>query len=1530
MMRELFLRDLSLWDCLWQSTAFAALGLIAGWLLRRHPARAYHVLLLAMTTAVAIPLLSAVVKHFDLGAFVAKRPELSYALPEIALAVPATAPDAGATQPAPPKPMPAGVVESAALRIPWQMILRCGWLAVTLALLGRLIATFLYGVRLVRHASRVRREDVQRAVDEARSKLAIPQELQVRASGRIRSPLVWCWSRPSILLVPDPCDDSQADWAGVVAHELAHCKRRDHVTGLIAEIMVSLLPWNPLIWVSRRFLIRLGEQACDDWVVASGRPSEDYAESLLRFRPQRQPAFWPAVVSSQSGLAHRVRRILNDTCANPRVGLEWTLMLSIVATGFGLGVAFAQTRAVPSGSQAKQEEKPAESLHQAAEAGDLAQVKTLIGRGADVNAEDEKGYTALNYAAARGRREVAELLIGAGADINASDANGSTALSSAILRDDLDMVRLLVDKGADVNAHSRDRTPLTWAITALGKKDKEIVELLLNQGANINLEDKKGGYTPLRWAASVGSGPVLEVVLAKVTDPNTIHLAACKGDLTKVKTLIKGGAGVNARDGFGCTALHWAALANTNDVADFLLAEGAEVNAKDNQGASPLLNARRLDMIALLVSKGAEVDIKGSAGYTRLHMACLKREKDIAAFLVSRGANVNTKNNWGWMPLHNAIGNDDREVVELLIANGADVNMGDWMATPLTASINAGHAEITKLLIAKGADVNAKDRSGRTPLGIALDKGQREIADLLRQHGAKEEKSAGQSNAQPAKTLHQAAADGDLEQVRKLIAQGADANATEGERTWTPLLAAATKGHAEIVKFLLESGAKVNAADSYGYTPLYYAIWSDDKETIKALVVGGADVNKRPANRVDYPPLVYAIWQGKKDNVEILLDAGADINTKDDAGNTTLFWAAFFSQRDVLDLILTRGNWPDTIYLAACKGDLERVKTLVENGTDVNAKDEFGCTSLHWASLAYSPAVAEFLLAKGAEIDAKHHRWGLTPLMHAHALPVVELLVSKGADVHAALEPSGRTKLHMACLAGDRDIAEFLIRKGANVNLKTNSGATPLSQAASAGHADVIELLIGKGADVNVPDARGRTPLALARQGKHPEAVRILRQHGAKDSLHDLMAAGDMDEVKRLIAEGAEINGTDGNGQTPLHLAVLAGRKDIVELLIAQGADPNAKANTWDTTPLIAALRNGHENIAKLLIAKGADVTAKGRGDYTPLHRAATNRARMTGATEIMGLLLAKGADIEARQEHGCTPLACATYDGNTDTARFLIEHGADIEAKTNYDETPLMRAVSQGHVETARLLLDKGANIQARRRGLSAVHVAMLGDWLSNRKPDPEMVKLLLEKGLTCPSIHLAAFLGDMAKLKGCLSDGTDINEGDVAGFTPLHCAVAGDHMDTVKFLLSQGANVNAKTANGLTPLAFIWPVDMADLLIANGADVKVADNNGQTMLHWAVNRDNHRGDKALIELLLNHGADVNAKAASTSGGWAGWAPLHVACYNGAQDIVELLLARGADVNARADNGKTPMAVAQSNDKERIVDLLRRRGAKE
>jgi beta-lactamase regulating signal transducer with metallopeptidase domain len=233
-----------------------------------------------------------------------------------------------------------------AIRIPWLAILISGWIGATTILLTRLLVTFALGVRLLRQAEPVQRSDIQQGMSLAKAELGVDPPVRILWAEKVGTPLIWCWARQPVLLVPRATarTGDKLDWTSVVCHELAHYKSRDHIAGLLAELAVCIFPWNVLLWLAKRRLVRLSEQACDDWVLASGREADDYAESLLDLLPQRLMAFAPAVVSSKNGLAGRIRRILQEKCPNPRTGVLWALAVTIIAASLAVTAAFAQSR----------------------------------------------------------------------------------------------------------------------------------------------------------------------------------------------------------------------------------------------------------------------------------------------------------------------------------------------------------------------------------------------------------------------------------------------------------------------------------------------------------------------------------------------------------------------------------------------------------------------------------------------------------------------------------------------------------------------------------------------------------------------------------------------------------------------------------------------------------------------------------------------------------------------------------------------------------------------------------------------------------------------------------------------------------------------------------------------------------------------------------------------------------------------------------------------------------------------------------
>jgi pectate lyase len=389
-------------------------------------------------------------------------------------------------------------------------------------------------------------------------------------------------------------------------------------------------------------------------------------------------------------------------------------------------------------------------------------------------------------------------------------------------------------------------------------------------------------------------------------------------------------------------------------------------------------------------------------------------------------------------------------IVEFLLGEGAQINSGT--TTALHYAVQNGHKDVVELLLAKGADVNAKDGAQQTPIDLAMGRNHKEIAQHLLAKGA------------TISSIHVAAQAGDLAKVKAFLEEGADIN-TADARGLTPLHHAVRAARKDVAEFLMAKGADVNGKGDSGYIPLSWAIWNEDREMIKLLVTNGADVNF--IGEDDWPFLHYLTWNNDRELVELFLAHRAKLNVKDKRAWTEFHIAVLRGNRDLARFLVSKGATAPELHLAACLGDLARVKSFLEEGVDVDTKDEVGWTPLHWAASMAEEEVAEFLVGKGADINVRTN--------------------------------NNRTLLHQAATAGAVKLTNLLISKGADVNARDEGNGTPLHSASAGGHKEVVQLLLKSGADVNVQDNRKRTPLDIAISQNHSEIVDLLRTHGAKE-----------------------------------------------------------------------------------------------------------------------------------------------------------------------------------------------------------------------------------------------------------------------------------------------------------------------------------------------------------------------------------------------------------------------------------------------
>ena len=194
----------------------------------------------------------------------------------------------------------------------------------------------------------------QRAGEMASERIGLGVKPDIRCSDNVHGPVIWCWGRHPVILLSETNEAApdRVDWTGVFCHELAHWVRRDHWSSLLGEILVAIVPWNPLAWACRWRLAQLGEFACDDWAIACGQEPADYAETLVRLLPAPRTASTLAAISRRSGLSARISHIIAiEGIVDPWPGRVWSGSISLVAVSLAATLALAQTPAMTKAKQ---------------------------------------------------------------------------------------------------------------------------------------------------------------------------------------------------------------------------------------------------------------------------------------------------------------------------------------------------------------------------------------------------------------------------------------------------------------------------------------------------------------------------------------------------------------------------------------------------------------------------------------------------------------------------------------------------------------------------------------------------------------------------------------------------------------------------------------------------------------------------------------------------------------------------------------------------------------------------------------------------------------------------------------------------------------------------------------------------------------------------------------------------------------------------------------------------------------------------
>jgi uncharacterized protein len=558
----------------------------------------------------------------------------------------------------------------------------------------------------------------------------------------------------------------------------------------------------------------------------------------------------------------------------------------------------------------------------------------------------------------------------------------------------------------------------------------------------------------------------------------TVADAAMRGDAAGLRVLLQQGADVNAAQGDGMTALHWAAERGDDELALLLLQSGANPAAPTRIGRHRPLH---------VAAKGGH------------HIVVRLLLEQRTASGNTPDVDVNAPTTTGAVPLHFAAASGSSDTVKILLNHGADVNAREpqWGQTPLMFAAASGRTAVTRVLLAHGADVKATgkvvDVSARNRLDSAESRERNaRVAAMQKQLAAAKGTGASTGPPPPARS-----------------SRGRAGNADSGGEP-EPL------GYADLV------GAHG------GLTALLLAVREGLEETAMALVDGGADINQvSAADRTS--PLLMAAINGHFDLAMKLLARGADVTLASDAGATPLYgvlnmqWAPKARHPQPAD------------YMQQKVGYLELAEAMLEAGADPNARlrkslwyttynrdllsvDRTGATPFWWAAYTLDVPAMRLLLRYGADpyigtakVPERYEEGGPDPSMPDRSgRPPIPWYGPAVAPIHAAsgvgygLGFAGNTHRHVP--DGWLPAVKFLVEElGADVNARDHNGYTPLHHASSRGDNELIQYLVSKGADVMAVSRTGQTTVDMAngpvqRVQPFPETIALLESLGAKNS----------------------------------------------------------------------------------------------------------------------------------------------------------------------------------------------------------------------------------------------------------------------------------------------------------------------------------------------------------------------------------------------------------------------------------------------